>query len=205
MRLLDLFCGAGGAAVGYHRAGFEVVGVDLDPQPFYPFAFVQADALRPAVDLAAFDLIHASPPCQRFSTATRDAEKWPDLVAPIRAMLEGSGVPWIIENVLGAPVRRDVVLCGSMFGLQVQRHRAFEVSEHWPLILTPPHRHHEWPAGRPYTVTGDGGACDTAHSLKPTRDHARELMGMPWALDRRGVIEAIPPAYTEWLAQQFCG
>src|SRR5271157_4967892 len=132
-RLLDLFCCAGGAGVGYRRAGFEVVGVDIEPQPNYPFPFIQANAL--ALDhefIASFDAVHASPPCQSYSDLAkrnRNADAWPRLVEPVRDMLIRSGLPYIIENVEGAPLRNPVVLCGTMFkGLRVIRHRLFEAN-----------------------------------------------------------------------------
>lgn len=143
MRLLDLFCGAGGAAVGYHRAGFtEIVGVDIKPQPRYPFTFVQADALEYVEQHGhEFDAIHASPPCQLY-TAMRfmwnwNGDKHPDLVGPTREALIGVGCPWVIENVPPSPLRRCLILCGSQFGLGVEvngewyelrRHRVFESS-----------------------------------------------------------------------------
>src|SRR5688572_4477612 len=119
-RLLDLYCGAGGAAMGYHRAGFEVVGVDIQPQPRYPFPFHQADARSlPNFFLAAFNAIHASPPCQAYSPlgALSPDKTYPDLIAFTRALLDGSGVPYVIENVMSAPLvkERSIVLCGSMF------------------------------------------------------------------------------------------
>ena len=112
-RLLDLFSGAGGAAMGYHRAGFEVVGVDIKPQPHYPFEFHQADALTFPLD--GFDAIHASPPCQAYSTMTRKPSDHPDLYAPTRSRLVATGLPYVIENVIGAPYTHGFVLCGSMF------------------------------------------------------------------------------------------
>ena len=117
MRLLDLFCGAGGAAMGYHRAGFdEIVGIDIVPQPNYPFTFVQGDALVPPIDLDAFDLIHASPPCQAYSIANRlghmDATRYPRFIEPTRALLAGRVS--VIENVEGAPLVEPYTLCGSM-------------------------------------------------------------------------------------------
>ena len=130
-RLLDLFCGAGGAAVGYHQMGFEVVGVDIALQPNYPFPFIQADALTlDQCFLAAFDVIHASPPCQAYSDlAARNGngDSWPKLIEPIRTMLSDVGKPYVIENVDGAPLQDYIVLCGTMFpGLRVLRHRLFE-------------------------------------------------------------------------------
>ncbi len=134
-RLLDLFCGAGGCSVGYHRAGFDVVGVDSKPQPRYPFEFHQADAMTFPLD--GFAAIHASPPCQAYSTMTKMHKKsdHPDLVAAMRELLIGSGTPYVIENVSGSPLRDPVMLCGTMFGLgvkvanaELRRHRLFETS-----------------------------------------------------------------------------
>src|SRR5262252_358856 len=158
-RLLDLFCGAGGAAMGYWRAGFDVTGVDVVPQPSYPFTFVQADAL--AYPLDGFDAVHASPPCQAYSVATGNARRGDhvDLYEPVRRRLEASGLPWVIENVIGAPYRQGVVLCGSMFGLRVRRHRNFEASF---LMLAPACDHAT--QGRPLGVYGAGG-----RSIRPRR------------------------------------
>jgi hypothetical protein len=125
-RALDLFCGAGGASMGLHRAGFEVVGVDACPQPEYPFAFVQADALTFPLDGFAF--VWASPPCQAFTAYKRRTDHVRprrNLIPAVRARLAAAGVPYVIENVVGAPLRVPVMLCGSMFGLDVQRHRLF--------------------------------------------------------------------------------
>ena len=115
-RLLDLFCGAGGAGMGYHRAGFEVVGVDIKPQPRYPFEFHQADALTFVAEYGdRFDAVHASPPCQRFSDLAKrngNADEWPDLIEPLRPILRMIGRPYVIENVEGAPLRDPAMLCG---------------------------------------------------------------------------------------------
>jgi DNA (cytosine-5)-methyltransferase 1 len=144
-RCLDLFCSAGGTSFGYHQAGFEVWGVDNRPQPHYPWPerFIQAEALEflTAVRPGEWDLIAASPPCQRYSSATPAAAKTraPDLVAPVRQLLQVSGTPWVIENVMSAPLENSIMLCGLMFGLRVFRHRLFETSH---LILAPPHRSH---------------------------------------------------------------
>ena len=201
-RLLDLFCGAGGAAVGYHRAGFDVVGVDIRPQPRYPFEFHQADALTFPLD--GYDAVHASPPCQAYSIATPDKSRHPDLYVPIRERLALSGVPWIIENVPGAPYRSGLTLCGSMFGLRVRRHRNFETS--W-LVLSPGCWHGD--QGRVLGVYGDGGAEPEGY-VRPSGGGGRkapramwpQLLGMPWA-DWRDAREAIPPAYTEWIGAQL--
>jgi DNA (cytosine-5)-methyltransferase 1 len=203
--LLDLFCGAGGAAVGYHRAGFDIIGVDIDPAQLaqYPFPCVRADALDLPFSLDAFDVIHASPPCQRYSNSTAGTgrrENHPDLVDPVRDMLAGR--LYVIENVPGSPVRPDMTLCGSMFGLQIQRHRVFELGGWWTM------QHgctgHDYD---PVDVTGHaGGHRQTLRPGYPLkyRDtaHARALMGMPWATSR-GVTEAIPPAYTEHIGAQL--
>ena len=139
-RLLDLFCCAGGAGAGYAKAGFEVVGVDLHPQPRYPFEFHQADAMT--FDLSGFDAIHASPPCQAYTVlgGREDLSHYPDLVDAVRERLQAAGVPWIIENVPGAPLRDPITLCGAMFGLRSYRHRLFESSVQ---LAPPPHPKHE--------------------------------------------------------------
>ncbi len=142
--LLDLFCCAGGAGVGYARAGFDVLGVDLNPQPHYPLPFIEADALKLDLEfIASFDAIHASPPCQSYSDLAkrnRNADAWPRLIEPVRAILAASGLPYVIENVEGAPLLNPAVLCGTMFeGLRVLRHRLFETN--FPLTA-PPHGKH---------------------------------------------------------------
>ena len=197
--------------MGYHRAGFDVVGVDVRPQPRYPFAFHQANAL--AFPLDGFDAIHASPPCQAFSTIakqqrTRRRYDHPDLYASTRDRLEGSGAPWIIENVPGSPLATGVVLCGSMFGLDVRRHRLFEASF---LMLAPTCEHgrqrprfrsldkRRHARGAPLTrVVGVHGHCNYAGEL----DLRRHAMGIPW-MESRELSQAIPPAYTEWIGRQL--
>ena len=203
-RLLDLYCGGGGAAAGYAAAGFDVIGVDIRPQPHYPYTFVRADAL--AVDLAGFDAIHASPPCQHYASGTRDPTRHPDLYALTRRRLIEAGVPFVIENVIGAPYSHGFVLCGSMFGLAadgewLRRHRNFETS--W-LLLGPPACAHP-PAPRPVTITGHSWATavrEHGHSRQGPYDLACRLMGIDW-LDRAELTEAIPPAYTEWIGRQL--
>src|SRR5690348_14772063 len=122
--------------MGLRRAGFDVVGFDIEPQPHYPFEFHQQDAL--IVDLSGFDFVWSSPPCQAYSMYSRNlgtASSFPDLIAPVREKLQASGLPWVIENVPGAPLRGDVLLCGTMFGLPLLRHRYFELSWQHPLDL----------------------------------------------------------------------
>jgi DNA (cytosine-5)-methyltransferase 1 len=207
-RLLDLFCGAGGAAVGYHRAGFDVVGVDINPQPLYPFEFIQADALdllanpvKYAIWFGNFAAVHASPPCQAYSVATRDKSVHADLVGPVRELLvERSGLPYVIENVPGAPLRDPVTICGSSLGLRVRRHRLFETN--WPLIV-PPCMHAA--QGHPVGVYGEGSSKGQKRGRKAsTEAEVLEVMGMPWA-DRKTATQAIPPAYTELIGHQLRG
>lgn len=198
--LLDLFCGAGGAAMGYHRAGFDVVGVDINPQPNYPFTFHQADAMT--YDLAGFDAIHASPPCPAYSTITpahRRAEH-PDLYIPVRDRLIAHGRPWVIENVIGAPYQSGLVLCGSMFGLRVRRHRNFETSH---LMFAPPCDHRR--QGQVLGVYGNGGAGKSTRpsgggGTKADRRQFGELMDMRWATPQE-IVLAIPPAFTEYIGR----
>ncbi|MEU6264859.1 DNA cytosine methyltransferase [Saccharopolyspora shandongensis] len=198
-RLLDLFCCAGGAGMGYHRAGFDVVGVDIGPQPNYPFEFHQADAIEFLTERGReFDAIHASPPCQAFSPLNAYNHKtYPDLVDAVRAALVASGKPYVIENVPQAPLREPVILCGAMFGLRVYRHRAFETS--FPLATQPHPAHVARCVRNGYLPTPDrpfmsihGGK----HS-KAWRAKAAEVMDVPWTATIIEVCEAIPPAFTE--------
>lgn len=209
-RLLDLFCCAGGAGVGYSRAGFDVVGIDIKPQPNYPLPFVQTDAL--ALDpkfIATFDAIHASPPCQSYSDLAKrngNGADWPRLVEPVREMLIRSGLPYVIENVEGAPLICPAVLCGTMFPeLRVLRHRLFEANFE---IAVPEHRKHpkvhtfdrrkshfgktdEW---KDYVQVTGGGNCTLAA--------ARAAMGIDW-MTKGEINEAIPPAYTQYVGEQL--
>lgn len=196
-RLLDLFCGAGGAAMGYHRAGFEeIVGVDIVPQKRYPFTFVQGDALE---YLAAhgheFDVIHASPPCQAYSRATAwrgDRASHPDLIVATREHLIASGRPYVIENVQEARrvLRHPLVLCGTMFALPLQRHRYFEMPTlSHRITLRPPCQH------RPTDYAHD-------HGKKQTEAQYRDAMQVPW-MTVYEARQAIPPAYTAWIGHQL--
>jgi DNA (cytosine-5)-methyltransferase 1 len=202
-RLLDLFCGAGGAAMGYHRAGFDVIGVDIEPQPNYPFRFWKKDVLdlyfwEGGCEGLSFDAIHASPPCQLFSPATRDRSNHRDLIAPLRPLLKATGLPYVIENVPGAPLVDPVVLCGSSFGLKVRRHRLFESNV---ALMVPPCDHRS--QGQPVGVYGEGSSKGQVRGRKADNEaEVLEVMGMPWA-DRRGATQAIPPAYTELIGAQL--
>jgi DNA (cytosine-5)-methyltransferase 1 len=200
--LLDLFCGAGGAAMGYHRAGFDVIGVDLVRQPRYPFPMVQADALEALRwRLDRFAAIHASPPCQDHSRLIqlhcKTGTGW--MLAETRRRLEEWGGPSVIENVAGAPMRPDFKLCGCVFGLpQLRRERWFETS---PMLfdLRPPCHH----TGYAVTVTGHPGGSSTRDGIVAalTADWKRS-MGIDW-MTAKELAQAIPPAYTEHIGAQL--
>uniref|UniRef100_A0A6H1Z9I7 Putative methyltransferase n=1 Tax=viral metagenome TaxID=1070528 RepID=A0A6H1Z9I7_9ZZZZ len=184
-RLLDLFCGAGGAAMGYHRAGFEVVGVDIKPQPHYPFEFHHGDALTFPLD--GYDAIHASPPCQGYANVTLwrgNHDNHQRLIGKVRSLLVSWNGPYIIENVRTKELQTNFVLCGTMFGLSIRRHRYFEIN--WDgLILT--------------------NACN--HKDERPFEHKQErayiqAMGIDWMTNHEG-REAIPPAYTEWIGKHL--
>lgn len=212
-RCLDLFGGAGGCSVGYHRAGFDVTGVDITAHPDYPFELVVADvmevlALGPAY-LDQFDLVAASPPCPRYSVATpqHTRDSHPDLIGPVRDALVAWGGFYVIENVPGAPLRDPIRLCGSMFGLQVRRHRLFETN----LDLEDVPRCDHKGQGQVFGVYGQhadrpGGfrrPDGTARGLKATSvAHAQEAMGIDWMTEWSDLADAIPPAYTEWIGRQ---
>lgn len=209
--LLDLFCGAGGAAMGYYRAGFDVVGVDIKKQPRYPFEFVQGDALRPPVDLGRFDAIHASPPCQRYSVANNihGETSHPDYVPATRALLQVTGKPWIIENVPRAPLFQPVTLCGLAFNLGVKRHRLFESSVLLLGTICPPGHPGDWVSIFGHTVLERSPAVARTLKNGPIyrrkhlgTDHGRRAMGIEW-MSREELSEAIPPAYTEFIGRQL--
>ena len=192
MRILDLFCGGGGAAVGMARHGHEVTGVDIDPRcgKYYPFTFINDDVMSLPIEfLQLYDFIWASPPCQRYSTATPAAKRaiHPDLVEPVRGMLQAAGVPYCIENVTAAPLQRSVVLCGSMFGLGVVRHRTFEVSG-----FSVPRPYHPNHPDEVVTVAGS--------STK--KQVWSEAMGIDW-MPAYMIREAVPPAFSEYLLSQI--
>ncbi len=187
--------------MGYHRAGFEVVGVDIAPQPHYPFEFYQSDAMT--FPLEGFDAIHASPPCQAYSAMTRDHSRHPDLYSLTRTRLIASGLPWVIENVIGSPYHHGVVLCGSMFGIGVQRHRNFESSHLMLLPFVCDHTGARAVTITTSTDTGARGIVDYEHSRQAPFEVNRDLMGMPWAETQREIGLAIPPAYTEWIGAQL--
>lgn len=200
-RLLDLFCGAGGAGEGYHRAGFEVVGVDINPQPRYPFEFHRADAIEFLLAHGrSFDAIHASPPCQAYTLAQRiRSRKHPELIDTTRAALNEIGLPWVIENVPGSPLINPIELCGAMFpNLQVYRHRLFESSI--PLVI-PDHPVHQHPIAKMGRPAGDGQFMHVVGNYSGV-SRARTAMGITWMI-RNELSEAIPPAYTEFVGRQL--
>ena len=214
-RLLDLFSGAGGAAAGYADAGFEVVGVDHVAQPHYPFRFYRGDALDVLTQLVEgtaswphgeFDAIHASPPCQAHSTlkaVTRHIDH-PDLVAATRDLLERTGLPYVIENVPGAPLIDPVTLCGSSLGLDVRRHRCFETNWGPPMVPGCAHgqqeprfdvwEHGKWRKSPTVPVYGSGG--------RKAVEHWASAMDIDW-MSRAELAQAIPPAFTELLGHQL--
>jgi len=206
-RAIDLYCGAGGVALGLARAGFEVVGCDLLRQPHYPFQFVQADALRPPFDLSRFDLIWASPPCQAHTAMRRmhNAKKHVDLIAPTRELLRASGQLYVIENVEGAPLVNPVMLCGTMFGLgidgaELRRHRLFETN--FPLQkLACAH------GAEPAVIGVYGGHVRNRKRREGSHargvadfspDDGRKAMGIDH-MTLAELSEAIPPAYAEYV------
>ncbi len=235
-RILDLFCGAGGAAKGYQRAGFYVVGVDIEPQPNYPFRFYRGDALEVLKRLAGgddpgwpageFDAIHASPPCQAWSALRHLHDtRHPELVEPTRRLLAETGLPYVIENVPGAPLIDPLVLCGSSFGLDLRRHRLFETNF---AVMGPPCAHgwqaprfevHDRRAKSASTVVSVAG-----HATPPLRKKSmvsvhgssggkggvaewRRAMDIDW-MSGAELAQAIPPAYTEhigyYLMAELC-
>ena len=213
-RLLDLFCGAGGSAVGYHRAGFDVVGVDIAPQPHYPFEFHQMGAMYAlsVLDDFAPDAIHASPPCQAYSIAAKIHGKGdhPELVPATRKLLQATGLPWVMENVPGAPMENYVVLCGLALGCGVKRHRLFETN--W-MVWAPPQcpKGHEgdWVTVFGHTVIGRQHSVPDPRPGKRSQvfkhlgtDRGREAMGIDW-MNRDELSQAIPPAYTTFIGTQL--
>lgn len=206
MKLLDLFCGAGGASRGYHNAGFdEIVGVDIEPQKNYPYEFIQLDALE--ADLQGFDLIHASPPCQKFSTASSKKKNHPDLLRPTRTLLEAQETHYVIENVQGAPMKNPLLLCGTSFPqLRVLRHRLFETSFDIPSLPLDCYNHpvcystdkrrntdhlDEW---KDYVTVYGGNHASLAA--------CKDAMNIDW-MNRRELSQAIPPDYTEYIGRYF--
>ncbi|MEU4108575.1 DNA methylase [Streptomyces sp. NPDC027717] len=217
-RVLDLFSCAGGAGKGYEEAGFEVDGCDIAARPNYPYAYHHGDALEYVAhliasgDISRYTLVHASPPCQAkaaLTVGTNASQGWggthEDLVAPTRALLDTSGLPYVIEQPNGrAEIRKDLSLCGEMFGLGVLRHRNFELGR-WATARPVHPRHRGYVRGHrhgvhregPYVAAyGNGGG-------KATVPEMQAAMGITWTDVREELTEAIPPAYTRWIGTAF--
>jgi hypothetical protein len=208
MRVLDLYCGAGGAGHGYWLAGHSVLGVDLWPQPEYPHPMIEADALSflKLGYLGSFDVIHASPPCLASTALNKgtNARYRVDLIGKTRAALNRVGLPYIIEGVRTAKLRSDITLCGEMFKLGVLRHRHFELSgigldqpKHQPHRgPVRGYRHGKWIDGPYLQGYGRGGG-------KPSVAELGEAMGIDWITDLGQLTQAIPPEYTRWIGEQW--
>ncbi len=232
-KMLDLFCCAGGAAMGYHRSGFDVYGVDIEPQANYPFPMHQGDALdvlrrlvagegvtfstssdlfssgrSTTLRLTDFAAAHGSPPCQAYSTITPDRSRHPRLIEPLRDLLRATGLPYVIENVEGArrELHHPVKLCGSSFGLKVRRHRYFETPV---TILHPPCQHAT--QGRPVGVYGDHPQDDSYYRRPDGTLRGNKAASVEHAREAMGIewmswlelAEAVPPAYTEHIGRQL--
>jgi len=199
-RLLDLFCGAGGAGMGYARAGFEVVGVDINPQPRYPFEFCRADAVAFLHEHGhLFDAVHASPPCQAYSETRKiQSNDHPELIPPTREALRQCGQMWVIENVPRSPLIDPVELCGAMFGLRTYRHRLFETSFS---VAVPEHPKHSAPQAKMGRPPRDDAFIHVVGNFSGV-DYAKAAMGIDW-MNRNEMAQAIPPAYTEFLGWQL--
>jgi DNA (cytosine-5)-methyltransferase 1 len=204
VRVLDLFCGAGGAAMGLHRAwpDTEIMGVDIANQPHYPFKFVRGDVMH-YLDgaLRGFDFIWASPVCKRYTKMTNCrpgvAATHPDWIFYLQQFLRRSQTPYVIENVVGSPLDNPVMLCGSMFGMEIYRHRLFETS--FP-ISPPEHSRHSMKASRAGHWK-PGTVMSVAGNFSPV-SHARQIMGIDW-MTRDELSQAIPPSYSEYIAKQY--
>jgi len=219
MKVLDLFCGGGGASMGYYQAGFEVIGIDIKKKRNYPFQLIKADVMKflketPQKWFEQFDLISASPPCQKYSRASNGAS-WGevskvDLIHDLRIELKRLNIPYVIENVEGSPLVNPIKLCGSMFGLKVRRHRIFETS--FSIDLGEIKCQHK-KQGKPIGVYGSmndtvKGVCSKTGktvyggSTAKSIEEASMAMGIDW-LGWSSLKEAIPPAYTKFIGQQF--
>lgn len=196
----DLYCGGGGASEGLHRAGFRVIGIDIAKQPEYPFEYWVQDIITlDPKQLCNFDLIWASPPCQKYTWATKHTNKvYVDLIPKTKTLLKAAGVPYVIENVWTAPIRRDLWLCGDMFGLKIIRRRIFELegfSALAPLLYS---------KGKG-TVKNGSYHCVAGHQHKKgeTVEVMGKAMGIDWIKSRPTLNQAVPPAYAEWIGRAF--
>jgi len=206
-KILDLYCGAGGSAVGLHNVGFDIVGVDILSQPNYPFEFIKGDSLE--IDLDGYDAYWASPPCQAYTWAAslhRNKGKiYPDLIKKTRELLLKTNKPFVIENVIGAPIRRDLMLCGVMFGLNVIRHRHFEVHrfhveepfhlKHKPPILFQTKNGNVTKRSQYCSVAGHGG-----HGCSFKFEDWKKAMDIDW-MTKKELVQAVPPAYSQYIGK----
>jgi len=205
LRLLDLFCKAGGASKGYHLIGFDVEGVDIEPQPNYPFTFHQADAFTFPLD--GYDAYHASPPCQRWCKATAiHGYEHNDMITPIRERLKATGKPYVIENIQGAPLANPLMLCGTMFGLRVKRHRYFECGG-FDVYFAPATCACKGKYG--FTASHDGQSSLSRGAKLITVaghnflvDEARQAMGINW-MNQKELAQAIPWVYTSYIGKHL--
>jgi len=202
LTVLDTYCCQGGAGMGYYLAGLNVVGVDIDPQPRYPFGFVQADAVQYIAEHGhEFDFIHASPPCQGYSDAqVLQGRDHPMLIAPTRDALNATGRPWVIENVPGARghLLDPVLLCGLMFGHRTYRDRLFETGGGLRLPQ-PNHPRHDAPITKMGRPRREGEMAHYVGNFSGVQE-ARDDLGVPW-MNRDGIRESIPPSYARWIGQ----
>lgn len=209
-KLLDLYCKAGGAGMGYHLAGFDVTGVDIEFQPNYPFTFIQDDAINFLLrNWQYYDAFHASPPCQFATRSTAQfrlaGKVYQNLIPQTREILNKTGLPYVIENVPGAGLRPDVILSGPMFGLKVIRVRHFETGN-WMMLqepITPPHGTAK--NGDYCSVYGNCSRNNTPNLFgqKTIREAWLHAMGIDWYMKETEAAEAIPPAYTRYIGNQL--
>lgn len=199
-KLLDLFCGAGGCAVGYHRTGFDVVGVDIKPQPNYPFEFHKGDAIAFCLDhYDGFDAIHASPPCKTHTKLKGfSAKHHIDFVPQTKQLLRSLGLPYVIENVVGCPLKNPILLCGSMFGLRVRRHRLFQSN----IKLSQPTCQHGTEPVVQVNGQPGGSSRRDPHLPRHSLEEWKQAMGIDWMTSKE-ISQAIPPAYTEFIGRQL--
>jgi len=200
-RLLDIGCCAGGCSKGYADAGFDVTGLDIEPQPNYPYRFIQADMFD--YPLEGYDAYHASPHCQRYSIVSLfhrlTQEKYPDQIPGIRERLKATGKPYVIENIARAPLIKSIMLCGEMFGLRTYRHRWFESN----LLLFQPHHPKHIHRAADATRTPKEGEYWSICGHMGHKDDAQRAMGIDWMKTQHEIAQAIPKAYTHWIGDQL--
>lgn len=209
MKVLDLFCGAGGSAMGLHQAGFEVIGIDIENQIDYPFKFIKTDVIN-YKDVDDYDLIWASPPCQAYCYGSNEAKsKHPQLIEKTRNMLSKLKIPYVIENIPTAPIRKDLLLCGEMFNLKVIRHRIFEIKGFE--VIQPIHKKHRGTIAEGYyygVYTGGKCGCWGDNEKRKrvkigTVKDWQDAMGIDWIHDRKMLAQAIPPSYSRYIGESF--